>query len=104
MLPSDSKGRSGGSLVATDRLASKLCSLDCEPLCVENLDWSLPAGDNDDRRRTELPKLSRINSVRHNRRIQRMFQRRSVTDGFLFNERSSEDGPEQSSTRSVRVN
>src|SRR6516225_6023451 len=70
------------SLGATDGLASKLRSLDCEPLCVENLVWSLPAGDNDDRWRTELPKLSRINSVRHNRRVQRMFQRRSATDGF----------------------
>src|SRR6516165_8596150 len=63
------------SLVTTDGLASKLRSLDCEPLCVENLVWSLPAGDN--------------------------FQRRSATDGFLYNERSSEDGPERSSTRSV---
>ena len=90
------------SLVTTDGLASKLRSLDCEPLCVENLVWSLPAGDNDDRWRTELPKLSRINSVRHNRRVQRMFQRRSAMDGFLYNERSSEDGPERSSSRSVR--
>jgi len=65
------------SLVTTKGFASKLGSLDCEPLCVENLVWSLPAGDNDDRRRTELPKLSSINSVRHNRRVQRMFQRRS---------------------------
>src|SRR6516165_8314037 len=66
------------SLVTTDGLASKPRSLDCEPLCVENLVWSLPAGDNDDRWRTELPKLSSINSVRHNRRVQRMFQRRSA--------------------------
>ena len=56
---------------------------------MENLVWSLPAGDNDDRRRTELPKLSRINSVRHNRRVQRMFQWLSATDGFLYNERSA---------------
>jgi hypothetical protein len=48
------------SLVAIDGLASKLRSLNYKPLCVENLIWSLPAGDNDDRRRAELPKLCRI--------------------------------------------
>src|SRR5205809_431589 len=48
---------------------------------MENLVWSLPAGDNDDRRRAELPKLSRINSVGHNRRRRFPPERNVATAG-----------------------
>ena len=84
MLPSDSKGRSGFLL---SLLIGSLAS--CVPWIANHSAWRTSSGV------CQLvtmmiagapnwPKLSRINSVRYNRRVRRMFQRRSAMDGFLY--------------------